>query len=200
MREPRGRSGVPVIEDDGVLAGQLWGVVNYHPDKCADLPEHWHVVWQRGAELLRSFVYPTIDHGEFWPEAGDRLVTAAVHEDAVHGDHRPVRRAAAARSRPGPVQLRHQVRARHRTRTVEIMDADLAAAVEAPPSWTVEGQAAVYAPPGAHGQVRAQPVLLAQKRNQQYAATIMQGGVAVYTTPWPTAASAVQWAERARLT
>ncbi|GIF08910.1 hypothetical protein [Actinoplanes siamensis] len=105
----------PVIEDDGVLAGQLWGVVNYHPDKCADLPEHWHVVWQRDADLLRSLVYRTIDHGEFWPESGDRLVTAAVYEYAVHGTTGPFKDLplrdlvreyfeSSADSRPGIVE------------------------------------------------------------------------------------------------
>lgn len=47
----------PLISDDGHLNGVPWGFVNYHPDKCADKPEHWHVVWQQGDELLRSLVY-----------------------------------------------------------------------------------------------------------------------------------------------
>lgn len=47
----------PLIAEDGTLNGTPWGIVNYHPDKCADLPiRHMHVVWQRGSELLRSSV------------------------------------------------------------------------------------------------------------------------------------------------
>ncbi|MEV7519408.1 hypothetical protein [Streptomyces sp. NPDC091371] len=46
----------PLIKDDGSLLGEPWGIVNYHPDKCADAPEHLHVVWQYGGELRRSAV------------------------------------------------------------------------------------------------------------------------------------------------
>ena len=79
----------PVIGADGELAGQLWGVVNYHPDKCADKAAHWHVVWQRGSDLLRSLVPADAGHGWFWPDEGDRLVTAAVREFVVHGTYGP---------------------------------------------------------------------------------------------------------------
>lgn len=44
----------PLIAEDGTLNGTPWGYVNYHPDKCSDSNEHWHVVWQHGDELLRS--------------------------------------------------------------------------------------------------------------------------------------------------
>lgn len=47
----------PLISEDATLNGLPWGTVNYHPDKCADRPEHRHVVWQRGSELLRSTAY-----------------------------------------------------------------------------------------------------------------------------------------------
>lgn len=47
-----------LITEDGTLNGVPWGVVNYHPDKCGADAQHWHVVWQRGTELLRSLVYP----------------------------------------------------------------------------------------------------------------------------------------------
>jgi hypothetical protein len=47
---------VPLVNEDGTLIGSPWGSVNYHPDKCADLSEHLHVVWQQGADLLRSAV------------------------------------------------------------------------------------------------------------------------------------------------
>jgi hypothetical protein len=45
-----------LVADDGTLNGQPWGYVNYHPDKCDSGPEHLHVVWQRGSDLLRSRV------------------------------------------------------------------------------------------------------------------------------------------------
>lgn len=81
----------PLIADDGTLNGQPWGVVNYHPDRCGDSQlTHWHIVWQRGTELLRSRVHekPTFD----WPthfaradrvfqsQETDRYLTLAVHE------------------------------------------------------------------------------------------------------------------------
>jgi hypothetical protein len=44
----------PLIAEDGTLNGVPWGIVNYCPNKCADDVEHWHVVWQRGSELLRA--------------------------------------------------------------------------------------------------------------------------------------------------
>lgn len=55
----------PLIAHDGALNGVPWGVVNYHPDKCADLPEHWHLIWQRGGELLRSRVEVKPESGPF---------------------------------------------------------------------------------------------------------------------------------------
>lgn len=46
----------PLIAEDGSLNGKPWGVVNYHPDKCADTAPHLHVVWQDGVDLLRARV------------------------------------------------------------------------------------------------------------------------------------------------
>ncbi|MER5473735.1 hypothetical protein [Streptomyces sp. NPDC002685] len=46
----------PLVAGDGTLNGEPWGIVNYHPDKCGNDPEHWHVVWQDGTELRRSAV------------------------------------------------------------------------------------------------------------------------------------------------
>ncbi|MEU3549317.1 hypothetical protein [Streptomyces longwoodensis] len=85
----------PLIKDDGNLLGEPWGIVNYHPDKCADAPAHLHVVWQYGDELLRSavqmpgvgwhshpvaslyvqarIIYGTIHRPYAQPEAGDSL-------------------------------------------------------------------------------------------------------------------------------
>ncbi|WP_329521202.1 hypothetical protein [Spirillospora sp. NBC_01491] len=48
----------PLIAEDGTLNGVPWGVVNYHPNKCADQSEHLHVVWQSGIDLRRSTVNP----------------------------------------------------------------------------------------------------------------------------------------------
>ncbi|MGW6462581.1 hypothetical protein [Streptomyces rubiginosohelvolus] len=45
-----------LITSEGALLGDPWGVVNYHPDKCADAPTHMHVVWQHGNELRRTTV------------------------------------------------------------------------------------------------------------------------------------------------
>jgi hypothetical protein len=44
----------PLIAEDGRLNGQPWGVINYHPDKCADALPHLHVVWQSGSDLFRA--------------------------------------------------------------------------------------------------------------------------------------------------
>lgn len=46
----------PLLARDGSLRGELWGTVNYHPGKCAGNEPHWHVVWQKGSELRRSYV------------------------------------------------------------------------------------------------------------------------------------------------
>jgi hypothetical protein len=75
----------PLIAEDGTLNGVPWGTVNYHPDKCGDGHPHWHVVWQRGHELLRSRVeqdpYSTGGSEAAFrcPEA-DQWLTAYTHE------------------------------------------------------------------------------------------------------------------------
>lgn len=46
----------PIISGKGTLNGIPWGTVNYHPDRCGDQPDHWHVVWQKGDELRRCSV------------------------------------------------------------------------------------------------------------------------------------------------
>lgn len=85
-----------LIKDDGNLLGEPWGIVNYHPDKCADAPAHLHVVWQYEDELRRSavqmpgvgwhshpladlyvqarIIYGTIHRPHAQPEAGDSLL------------------------------------------------------------------------------------------------------------------------------
>jgi hypothetical protein len=50
----------PLIADDGALNGEPWGIVNYHPDKCAG-SDHVHAVWQDEIDLLRSRVNITYD-------------------------------------------------------------------------------------------------------------------------------------------
>ncbi|MFB6550156.1 hypothetical protein [Streptomyces sp. NPDC056405] len=84
-----------LISDNGTLIGEPWGIVNYHPDKCADAPAHLHVVWQHGDVLQRSavqmpgvgrhshpiadlyvqarIIYGTIHRRHAQPEAGDSL-------------------------------------------------------------------------------------------------------------------------------
>jgi hypothetical protein len=52
-----------LIAEDGTLNGVPWGTVNYHPDKCADGSKHWHIVWQRGSDLLRARVQHRIVFG-----------------------------------------------------------------------------------------------------------------------------------------
>ena len=84
----------PLIADDGTLNGVPWGTVNYHPDKCgnADQADHWHVVWQRGSDLLRSRVDtgPEYDRraGDFGPESGDVFYDACVRA-ALFGSPHP---------------------------------------------------------------------------------------------------------------
>jgi len=62
----------PLINDNGTLNGVPWGTVNYHPDRCGDEREHWHVVWQQGSELLRSRVEEKPDF-DFTSLSGSRL-------------------------------------------------------------------------------------------------------------------------------
>jgi hypothetical protein len=74
-----------LIHDNGTLAGQPWGVVNYHPDKCANAPAHWHVVWQEDDQLRRSSVpmEPTFD--DFWPEEGHCFINSWLHDLVTTG-------------------------------------------------------------------------------------------------------------------
>ncbi|MFI6879857.1 hypothetical protein ACIBL6_41090 [Streptomyces sp. NPDC050400] len=78
----------PLIADDGTLNGDPWGIVNYHPDKCAS-DDHWHIVWQRDAELRRCAVskIPEFDPTErrhatarFEPDAADRWLASQTLE------------------------------------------------------------------------------------------------------------------------
>ncbi|MEU4410702.1 hypothetical protein AB0F88_39880 [Streptosporangium sp. NPDC023963] len=74
----------PLIAHEGALNGTPWGVVNYHPDKCGDRPEHWHIVWQRGNDLLRSAVDIEVN----WPytsKAANEFMTAVAWETQQEG-------------------------------------------------------------------------------------------------------------------
>lgn len=77
----------PLIAEDGTLNGVPWGHVTWHPDRCDDAKtKHWHVVWQKGDELRRSWidVRPPFDrepgrHG-FKTATTDSYLTALVRE------------------------------------------------------------------------------------------------------------------------
>ncbi|MFF9664059.1 hypothetical protein ACF1FY_18415 [Streptomyces althioticus] len=81
---------------DAGLAGEPWGRVNYHPDKCADEKEHIHVVWQKGDELRRATVYAPSVAAYKHPVAG-LFVEALIAEGLDHGDREASRTAGAER-------------------------------------------------------------------------------------------------------
>lgn len=64
----------PLVNDEGQFVGTAWGVVNYHPGKCAEERVHLHVVWQKGDELRRARLDDPKDEGPFWPEQGDEYL------------------------------------------------------------------------------------------------------------------------------
>ncbi|MFC4034571.1 hypothetical protein ACFO3J_24285 [Streptomyces polygonati] len=64
---------------NATVDGDLWGTVNYHPDRCADAPEHLHVVWQKGSELRRAHI-PAPSHAAF------RHLYAGLHVEALIAD------------------------------------------------------------------------------------------------------------------
>ena len=79
----------PLInDDDGTLNGVPWGTVNYHPDKCAGDPKHYHVVWQKGDDLRRAGPRSATDGGYLdgllWTDSTDLLYRAAVCLSADH--------------------------------------------------------------------------------------------------------------------
>lgn len=67
---------------DANLAGEPWGRVNYHPDKCADEKEHIHVVWQKDDELRRATVYEPSVAAHRNPYAG--LYVEALIAEGLH--------------------------------------------------------------------------------------------------------------------
>lgn len=78
----------PLIAPEGTFNGAPWGTVNYHPDKCSDSRPHWHVVWQRGPELLRSLVWESPVFGEFDSEEADEFLYQHVRETLACGKGR----------------------------------------------------------------------------------------------------------------
>lgn len=77
----------PLVLEDGTLAGTPWGMVNYHPDKCATgVPMHRHVVWQTGNELRRAKVdRPAWGvRDAFWSEFADDFVSAGLCLEENH--------------------------------------------------------------------------------------------------------------------
>ncbi|MDX3753998.1 hypothetical protein [Streptomyces sp. AK02-04a] len=78
---------------DASLAGEPWGRVNYHPDKCADEKEHIHVVWQKGDELRRATVYEPSVAAHRHHHAG-LYVEALIAEGFDHRDPRVAAKGA----------------------------------------------------------------------------------------------------------
>lgn len=70
----------PLVLEDGTLAGQPWGIVNYHPDKCSGDPAHWHVVWQEGSDLRRSTVPAAPVFGAFRSLVADQFFASCVYD------------------------------------------------------------------------------------------------------------------------
>lgn len=64
---------------NATVVGDLWGTVNYHPDRCTDAPEHLHVVWQKGSELRRAHVTAP-------SQAAFRHLYAGLHVEALIAD------------------------------------------------------------------------------------------------------------------
>jgi hypothetical protein len=65
----------PLINEDLSFAGLPWGRVNYFPPPCSNT--HLHVVWQKGDELRRACVQPTMPQA--WRENEWQPVRDAAH-------------------------------------------------------------------------------------------------------------------------
>jgi hypothetical protein len=74
-----------------LVSEELWGTVNYHPDRCADEPEHLHVVWQKGVELRRARVTAP-------GHAAYRHLYAGLHAEALIANGL---RSTSKRAKPG---------------------------------------------------------------------------------------------------
>ncbi|MFF3875999.1 hypothetical protein [Streptomyces sp. NPDC001978] len=74
-----------LVADDGTLNGVPWGYVNYHPDRCGESSDrwytpHWHIVWQRGDELVRSRVDHELRRTAWGCAEGDAFLSAHARE------------------------------------------------------------------------------------------------------------------------
>jgi hypothetical protein len=78
-----------LLAGDGNFLGEAWGYVNYHPDKCEGDPQHLHVVWQRGSDLLRARVNAPWSAGLEHPAAAS-YAEALIAEGATVGFPLPV--------------------------------------------------------------------------------------------------------------
>lgn len=105
----------PLIAEDGTLNGVPWGHVTWHPDRCdGHRTEHWHIVWQSGAELRRAWVGTKPDFpADFTGPAANWFLTAWVRE-ACHG--RANEAVIADVERDGTRELTEPVNAEMRVR------------------------------------------------------------------------------------
>lgn len=67
-----------LVSPEGTFVGLPWGVINYHPDKCADDSHHVHVVWQSGIELRRARVKEPRFPDSVFTESGADWLDAAL--------------------------------------------------------------------------------------------------------------------------
>lgn len=77
-----------LISDDGTLNGIPWGYVNYCPGKDCPRRDHWHIVWQRGNELLRSAVEKKIRFDKYASDVTDRFILGLVYDELIE-DRQP---------------------------------------------------------------------------------------------------------------
>ncbi|MEV5611494.1 hypothetical protein [Streptomyces sp. NPDC052225] len=75
----------PVINTAGGINGTPWGTINYHPDRCDDLGEHLHIVWQLGTELRRATAFPPMHAYHQHPLASEYIM-ARIAEGEIRQD------------------------------------------------------------------------------------------------------------------
>jgi hypothetical protein len=80
---------VDLISDDGTLNGIPWGIINYHPDKCADHSPHLHIVWQDGEELRRATVMDPQHFDSHTSQAADDYLTLRTIQSVFFGAEPP---------------------------------------------------------------------------------------------------------------
>lgn len=99
-----------LLDGGGAFTGEPWGYVNYHPDKCDGDPQHLHVVWQRGSDLLRSRVNAPwcagLEHA-----AAAAYAEALIAEGVAVGSPLPAGvsiKGSNSLHKPGSVRLTHK--------------------------------------------------------------------------------------------